>query len=153
LFLAGGIFIAAALLLPVAGGGDSGGPGSVPAEEAQHVFVYGTMKPGHSRYPGIDQYVASTMPETVAGSLFDTGNGYPAAKFGEDGDRIKGYVLRLVPERAAEATEAIADLEGNLFRPITVETESGVAATAYEYIASTENMTRISDGVWDSSLE
>jgi gamma-glutamylcyclotransferase (GGCT)/AIG2-like uncharacterized protein YtfP len=153
LFLAGGIFIAAALLPAVAGGGDRDGHGSVPAEGAQHLFMYGTMKPGHSRYPGIDQFVASTTPNTVVGRLFDTGAGYPAAKFGEDGGRITGYVLRLIPERSAQATEAIADLEGNLFRPVTVETESGVTATAYEYIASTEGMTLISDGIWDTTRE
>ena len=124
-----------------------GGDGAAEGDRSPAYFMYGTAMPGHLRYPAIDQFVASTAPDTVAGRLFDTGAGYPAAKFGGTG-RIRGYVLRIVPDRAAEAAEAIANLEGNLFRPANVETESGVDAVAYEFVGSTEGMTPIGDGTW-----
>jgi gamma-glutamylcyclotransferase (GGCT)/AIG2-like uncharacterized protein YtfP len=129
---------------------DSGAPASpTPAEEATSYFMYGTMMPGHLRYPEIDDFVASTTPDRVAGRLFDSGAGYPAAKFAAGDAEVEGYVLRIRPDRAAEATETIAELEGNLFRPVTVETSGGTTAVAYEYIGSTEDMEELPDGVWD----
>lgn len=132
---------------------DSGAPAPpAPAEEALY-FMYGTMKPGHVRYPAIDDFVASTTPDSVAGRLFDTGAGYPAAKFAAGDAEVEGYVLRIRLDRAAEATETIAELEGNLFRPVTVETRGGTTAVAYEYIGSTEGMEELPDGVWDRARE
>jgi gamma-glutamylcyclotransferase (GGCT)/AIG2-like uncharacterized protein YtfP len=132
---------------------DSGAPApttpSAPAEEGATYFMYGTMKPGHLRYPEIDDFVASTTRDRVAGRLFDTGAGYPAAKFAPGDAEVEGYVLRIRPDRAAEATETIAELEGNLFRPVTVKTRGGTTAVAYEYIGSTEGMEELPDGVWD----
>ena len=125
-----------------------GDGGSAPEREATQYFVYGTMMPGHLRYPNIDQFVSSTTPDTVSGSLFDTGAGYPAAKFDGDG-QVHGFLLVVVPGRAVEAAEVIAELESNLFRPANVETQSGATAIAYEFVGSTDGMTPIPDGVWD----
>lgn len=107
--------------------------------------MYGTMMPGHLRYPAIDDFVASTARDRVAGRLFDN----PAAKFGAGDDEVEGYVLRIVPDRAAKAAETIAELEGNLYRPVTVETRGGTTAVAYEFIGSAEGMEEPPDGVWD----
>ena len=129
---------------------DSGAPApAAPAEEETTYFMYGTMKPGHLRYPAIDDFVASTARDRVAGRLFDTGAGYPAAKFVDGDAEVEGYVVRIRPDRAAEANETIAELEGNQFRPVTVETRGGTRAVAYEYIGSTEGMEELPDGVWD----
>lgn len=119
------------------------------AEQATHYFMYGTMKPGHLRYPSIDQFVASTTDDSVEGILYDTGAGYPAANFRDGGEDIHGHVLRILPDKVSEAAGTIAELEGNLFRPVTVRTKSGITAIAYEYIGPTDGMTRISDGFWN----
>jgi gamma-glutamylcyclotransferase (GGCT)/AIG2-like uncharacterized protein YtfP len=149
----GAIAAVASALIAVVGlfvvNGDNGDDGgSAPEEEATQYFMYGTMMPGHLRYPAIDQFVASTTPDTVSGSLFDTGSGYPAAKF-DGGGQVHGFLLTLAPERAAEATRVIAELEGNFYRPVNVETQSGATAIAYEFVESTDGMTPIPDGVWD----
>ena len=81
--------------------------------------------------------------------MYDTGAGYHAAKFAAGDAEVDGYVLRIRPDRAAEATETIAELEGNMFRPVTVETRGGTTAVAYEYIGSTEGMEELPEGVWD----
>ena len=130
-------------------GSDPGGNDSAAGDEPTHYFMYGTMMPGHLRYPAIDDFVVSTASDSVPGSLYDTGAGYPAAKFGEGDGQIQGVLLEIVPEREVEAATVIADLEGNLFRPVTVETDSGTSAIAYEYIGSTDGMAPIPDGVWD----
>ena len=133
---------------------DDDGGARRTAEQTQAVFVYGTMKPGHRLYPEIDQFVSESAPDSVPGTLFDTGHGYPCAVFDKDSDReIKGFVLRLVPGRAAEANAVIAEIENNLYRPVRVETKSGVRATAYEWAGSTDGLTAIPDGNWDRALE
>lgn len=151
LFMAGALFMAVALMFPQLGGEPDTDAGPRPSQDGRNVFVYGTFKPGESRYAQIDEFVASTRADKVSGSLFDTGRGFPAAKFGTGNGEISGYVLEIVTERSTEALETIADLEGNLFRPVVVETEDGIAATAYEYIPSTDGMARINDGIWDGN--
>jgi len=125
------------------------GGNASPVEEGTHYFMYGTMKPGRLRYPSIDQFVASTTSDTVEGELFDTGAGYPAAKFGSDRGQIRGYVLRILPDRESAAAEIIAEQEGNLFRPVILKTKGGRTVTAYEFIGPTDGMARIPDGDWN----
>ena len=116
--------------------------------------MYGWMMPGHYSYPEIDELVAETTPDAVAGRLFDSGAGYPAAVVDESGkDMISGYVLRFLPERAAEANAIIADTENNLFRPTRVQTASGTSAIAYEWVGATSDLAHLPNGNWDRSLE
>ncbi len=119
------------------------------AQEATHYFMYGTMMPGHLRYPEIDDFVGSTTRDGVAGHLFDSGAGYPAAKFDAGETEVEGYLLRILPGEEAEAARTIAEQEGNLFRPVTVETRGGTEAIAYEWVGSTEGLEELPDGVWD----
>jgi gamma-glutamylcyclotransferase (GGCT)/AIG2-like uncharacterized protein YtfP len=119
------------------------------AQEATHYFMYGTMMPGHLRYPEIDDFVESTTRDRVAGHLFDSGLGYPAATFDAGETEVEGYVLRILPGEEAEAAKTIADQENNLFSPVTVETRGGTEAIAYEWVGSTEGLEELPDGVWD----
>jgi hypothetical protein len=43
------------------------------------LFVYGTLMPGHLRWPLLAGEAASWTPMEVAGVLYDTGSGWPAA--------------------------------------------------------------------------
>jgi gamma-glutamylcyclotransferase (GGCT)/AIG2-like uncharacterized protein YtfP len=122
-------------------------PAPAPTQQHTYLFVYGTTMPGHTRYPLIEQFVARATPDSVEGQLFDTGFGYPAAKFGAGLGTIEGYLLRLRPERVADARRTFTEIEAGLFEPVSVETASGVEATAYEWIRSTDGMEPI-DGMW-----
>jgi hypothetical protein len=51
----------------------------------------------------------------VDGLLYDSGAGYPAAKF-VPGDPIPGYLLTLRPDSAAEFFTQMTQIEAGLFR-------------------------------------
>jgi gamma-glutamylcyclotransferase (GGCT)/AIG2-like uncharacterized protein YtfP len=122
-------------------------PAAAPTTQHTYVFVYGTTMPGHLRHPLIEDFVAETLRATVIGRLYDSGKGYPAAKFGGGQGTVEGYLLRLRPERVAEARRAFTEFEAGLFESVTVTTDAGVSATAYEWIGSVDGLTRL-DGMW-----
>jgi gamma-glutamylcyclotransferase (GGCT)/AIG2-like uncharacterized protein YtfP len=115
-----------------------------------YLFVYGTTMPGHVRYPDIEQFVAEAKRDSVAGRVYDSGSGYPAATFGAGSGTIEGYVLRLRPDRVDEALRTMTDIESGLFHPTTVTTAGGVTATAYEWIDSTEGLAPVT-GMWSGT--
>jgi len=139
--------LVAVIALFVDRSGDTGPAVATPTTSVDtYLFVYGTTMPGHYRYSRIEEYVASTSRDTASGRIFDTGVGYPAAKFGGTGT-IYGYVLKLRPDRASEALREYTEMESGLFHPTTITTSSGVTATAYEYIDSIEGMPAVT-GEW-----
>jgi gamma-glutamylcyclotransferase (GGCT)/AIG2-like uncharacterized protein YtfP len=125
-------------------------PPTTPAASATYLFVYGTTMPGHLRYPDIQHFVAKADRDSVEGELFDSGAGYPAAKFGAGSGIIEGYVLKLRPDRVDEALRTLTALESGLFHPTTVTTAGGVTATAYEWIDSTEGLAPVT-GMWSGT--
>lgn len=130
----------------------SAAPASSPSAEAElqqpAMFVYGSSMPGQSRHDEIEQYVVDVGKDSVDGLLYDSGLGYPMAKF-DPGGEIPGYVLWLDPETADDVFREQTRLESGLFHPVTVRTKKGVTATAYEYIGSTDGFPRIER--WDGS--
>jgi gamma-glutamylcyclotransferase (GGCT)/AIG2-like uncharacterized protein YtfP len=150
--LAGVAGVAVALLaIFVNSGGatdDGAGPPQPTGPEHTYLFVYGTTMPGHLRYEFIQDFVAEATPDRVTGRLYDSGYGYPAARFGGGQGTIEGYLLRLRPDRISEARRTFTELEAGLFEAVPVETTAGVTATAYEWIGATDGLTRIEDGRW-----
>lgn len=126
---------------------DGAEPPPARAEEQTRLFVYGTSMPDHRNYPQIAEFVAEATPARVEGQLWDTGEGYPAAKFGAGLGTIDGFLLRLRPDRASEALRVMTQIESGLFERVTVETESGQTAWAYEWIGSTDGMEPV-EGMW-----
>jgi gamma-glutamylcyclotransferase (GGCT)/AIG2-like uncharacterized protein YtfP len=108
-------------------------PGHAAPDDPRHLFVYGTLQPGESRWVHLERFVTGDgVPATVAGSLYDTGLGYPAARFGTD-DTIVGRVYELVDHAAALAH--LDDVEGavrGLYHRVVVLTHTGTPAWAYE---------------------
>ncbi len=141
--------LVAVIALFIDRGGDAG-PSPAPTSADTYMFVYGTTMPGHLRYSQIEDFVAETSEASVPGRLYDSGNGYPAAKFGGGSGQgsIKGYLLRLRPDRVAEARRAFTAFEAGLFEPVPVTTDSGVNATAFEWIDPIDGMPRL-EGMWD----
>lgn len=141
-----GVLVAIIALLAGAGGI---GPAATPTEDpAEYFFVYGTTMPGHLRYPLIEEFIAAATPDRVTGRLYDSGAGYPAAKFGGGIKMIEGFRLEIRPGREAEARRAFTAMESGLFDPVTIRTEAGFEVTAYEWVDPVDGLEEL-DGRWD----
>jgi gamma-glutamylcyclotransferase (GGCT)/AIG2-like uncharacterized protein YtfP len=115
-----------------------------------HLFVYGTLRPGDVRWPLLAPYVAGDgVADSVDGTLYDTGVGYPAARFGT-GDAIRGLTYELLTDTVSVALELLdveeATVEG-LYRRVLLTTSAGHRAWAYEYGSGLE-LTPIRSGDW-----
>ena len=115
-----------------------------------HLFVYGTLRPGQQRWPFLEPFVVDEGEDcSVAGMLYDTGHGYPAARFGGDGV-IHGRVYPLTLDRLDECLVLLDEVEGavqDLFRRVSITTATGVEAWAYEY-CDDANFREILSGDW-----
>jgi gamma-glutamylcyclotransferase (GGCT)/AIG2-like uncharacterized protein YtfP len=102
----------------------------------QRIFVYGTLRPGDVRWPILAPYVTGDgVPDRVDGRVYDTGRGYPAARFDEDGT-IAGRTYRLRADRLDEALAVLDREEFSVpgeYRRVVVTTAAGTKAWAYEY--------------------
>ena len=114
------------------------------------LFVYGTLLPGEVRWHHLERFVAGDgHADSVGGRLFDTGRGYPAARFGDDG-AIVGHVYPLQLDRLAAALAHLDEVEGavaGLYVRTSVMTHRGVEAFAYAYGEGLE-LTPIASGSW-----
>ena len=108
-----------------------------PEPVTRHLFVYGTLRPGEARWPFLEPFVVGEGGvDGVCGTLFDTGLGYPAARFEVGGAPISGRTYEL---RSGTLDEALAELdrvEGavrGLYERVLVTTTAGVPAWAYQF--------------------
>ncbi len=116
----------------------------------QHLFVYGTLRPGDVRWPLLEPFVDDEgVDDTAAGAVFDTGLDYPAAVFGGSG-RLTGrtYLLRAdTVDEALRVLDLEEDTVAGLYRRVEITTGNGLAAWAYEYGDGLE-LTPIESGDW-----
>jgi gamma-glutamylcyclotransferase (GGCT)/AIG2-like uncharacterized protein YtfP len=115
-----------------------------------HLFVYGTLRPGQQRWPFLEPFVTDEgHDESVVGTLYDTGHGYPAAKFDRSGS-IFGRVYPLKLDRLDEGLKLLDEVEGaviDLFRRVAITTSTGTEAWAYEYCGEPQ-FPEIARGDW-----
>jgi len=114
------------------------------------LFVYGTLMPGRLRWPLIADDVVRQRPCTVAGTLYDTGLGYPALVVGGD-RRVPGWLLGL-SQRAPAVLEHLDAVEGPRYRRTDVTTLDGVRALTYAFVGDSAGFTLL-DGPWDRDDE
>jgi gamma-glutamylcyclotransferase (GGCT)/AIG2-like uncharacterized protein YtfP len=118
-----------------------------------HLFVYGTLQPGDVRWPILEPYVAGNgSADEVAGRVYDTGRGYPAAIFGEHGT-IFGRTYQLREDRIDEALASLDEEESSVpggYRRVVVTTAAGTRAWAYQYGGELE-LAPIVSGNWKLS--
>lgn len=117
------------------------------------LFVYGTLTPGHDAWPRLEPWVVGvTRTDAVAGAMYDTGRGYPAATFTPDaavgGGVVHGTIVTLDPDRAEAALAALDHYEGPEYRRITVQTLGGVETAVYAWIAPLEACRPVPEGRW-----
>ena len=114
-------------------------------------FVYGTQMPGHLRWSVIEPYVAERWQDVVDGRLYDTGRGYPGARFDEPG-RIPGWGLTIEPARVPEAVDLLDEVEGpHLYTRMAVTTGVGRPAWSYRVDLDVAEMTPID--AWSRTAE
>lgn len=114
------------------------------------LFVYGTLRPGDVRWPFLQPWVIDDgVDDSVRGTLFDTGLGYPAALFGSGGT-VRGRTYQLRTDTLQEALRVIDEEEDTvlgLYRRIEIRTTGGRRAWAYGYGSGLE-LTPIPSGDW-----
>ena len=106
--------------------------------------------PGQQRWPLVEPFVLDTESDQVSGRLFDTGLGYPAARFDQVGVVI-GEVFTLDPDRRTAALELLDEVEGavaGLYHRVRLVTASGCRAFGYQYGGGIEQLSAIAGGDW-----
>ncbi len=100
------------------------------------LFVYGTLRQGDVRWRFLEPYVEDHgHPDTARGALYDTGVGYPGARFDEAGTII-GHRYTFKPSLTDRALEVMDEVEGaveGLYYRIRIVTDAGATAWAYQY--------------------
>lgn len=123
-----------------------------PAGGRHHLFVYGTLRPGDVRWHFLAPYAADEgRDDSVAGRLYDTGRGYPAAVFGPSGT-IAGRTYGLRIDRLDEALSVLDAEEDSVaghYHRIAVTTGLGIAAWVYQYGCGLD-LTPIESGDWSA---
>ena len=113
---------------------------STVKEQVNHVFVYGTLRPGDVRWSFLEPYVIDEgWDDSIVGQLFDTGLDYPAALLdhrAEPGGTIFGRTYALLDEsldRCLTVLDAEEDTVGGRYRRVVTTTALGVSVYVYEY--------------------
>ena len=144
--------------------GATGRPGAAAASRRElvtqsphtvrHLFVYGTLQPGESRWHELEAFVRGDgAPTTVAGKLYDTGLDYPAAKFsaGAATDVIRGRVYEFDDAQIDTALARLDIVEGavrGMYQRVTVRTAAGPLAWSYECNDDELLVRHLFDGDW-----
>ena len=133
---------------PAAGAGHAGR--SVTAVRVRHVDA------GAPALAGARAVRDRLARAAVAGAIYDSGNGWPVAAFGVDGDgdvdrHVPGVLVELDPARLAEALVLLDDVEDtatDLLRRVEVTTADGATAWAYHFPHAHDGLQRIDR--WDT---
>ena len=119
------------------------------------LFVYGTLTPVGDAWPVLAGWtIGRPCSDAVAGRLYDTGRGYPAATFDHDrsggADLVHGTVVTLDPSRVEAALAALDRYEAEEYDRIVVRTVGGIEAYAYDWVASLAGCRPVAGGRWRS---
>ncbi|MEZ5183485.1 MAG: gamma-glutamylcyclotransferase [Acidimicrobiales bacterium] len=86
------------------------------AESPDLLFVYGTLMPGHLRWGMLEGCATAWAAASVPGALWDTGHGWPAARFeagaGAGAARVPGWWVRIAPSALEQLLVALDAMEG-----------------------------------------
>lgn len=110
------------------------------------LFVYGTLQPGASHWALLEPFAAGPPRRAeLAGTLYDTGLGYPALRLGSAG-YVRGWVVELTEPADAVLAELDA-YEGAEYRRLLVALADGGECWTYEWIADFAGLRRLA-GPW-----
>lgn len=113
--------------------------------------MYGTLKPGHSRWPILEPHLEPGAPivdDQVEGRLWATPWGWPALTAGSE--TVRGVLVQL---RSGHEDAALAELDAvegvgtGLFERLEVVTRSGANCWVYMWPSSTDGFQHMHE-VW-----
>ena len=116
------------------------------------LFVYGTLMPGRLRWPLVELEVTATREATLAGTLLDTGRGYPALVL-DGGGEVHGWVLELDPARLDGVLAELDRIEGPEYARVTASTADGSPVQTYVFLGDPSGCTSLPDGRWPEGTE
>ena len=115
------------------------------------LFVYGTLKPGQSRWPALAPFVDPLEPVVAAeveGQLWATPWGWPALTRGTG--PVRGVLVTLRPDGLEDALARLDEIEGvdtGLFERVATTTCAGTSCLMYLWPKDTEGFTLL-EGEW-----
>ena len=115
------------------------------------LFVYGTLKPGQSRWPALAPFVDPLEPPVAAeveGELWATPWGWPALMPGTGS--VRGVLVALHLDRVKEALARLDEIEGvdtGLFERVATKTRGGTVCSMYVWPRDTDGFTLLG-GEW-----
>jgi gamma-glutamylcyclotransferase (GGCT)/AIG2-like uncharacterized protein YtfP len=114
------------------------------------LFVYGTLLPTEHAWPVLARWATGEpVDDAVAGALYDTGRGYPAATFGGPGSGlVHGAVVTLDRNRAGAALAALDRYEASEYERVVVRTVTGIDVVTYAWVAPLAGCAPIPSGRW-----
>lgn len=120
------------------------------------LFVYGTLQPGHLRWPFLAPFALDHRAAAAPGRLYDSGCGWPVALFEAGEALIPGTVADLDPTQVGLTLRILDEVEAtatNVLHRTVITTLQRERAWAYECRerATVSDMTQIAR--WDSSDE
>ncbi len=122
-----------------------------PATLVDGLFVYGSLRTGHSARALIDPYVREWTPATVRGSMYAFSGGYPGVVLGRDRGIVMGELLTL--RDLSTSLPLLDEYEGSGYERVQVQCEhvSG-SAWAWIYVLSDPRVaalgTLVPSGEW-----
>ena len=108
------------------------------ATVSEHLFVYGSLKPGHENAHLLEAIGGTWQAATVVGVMRQTGwgagMGYPALTLEATGDTVHGFVF--TSERLADSWKMLDEFEGDDYERVaaSVRLDDGRRITAYVYV-------------------
>jgi gamma-glutamylcyclotransferase (GGCT)/AIG2-like uncharacterized protein YtfP len=130
---------------------EQAGPDPAPAERPAALFVYGTLMPGHLRWPMLAPSAVGRRPAAARGRLYDSGRGWPIARLvdgpGHDGDDVvPGWVIDLDAGAMDDLLIVLDEMEGvdqGLYDRVVIDLVDGGTAWAYSSESSVDGLPRI----------
>jgi gamma-glutamylcyclotransferase (GGCT)/AIG2-like uncharacterized protein YtfP len=112
------------------------------------VFLYGTLMPGESRWHLVEPFVTDHCPAVVRGRLYDTGRGFPAARFDQAG-QVEGVLATITPGHESQLLAALRAIGGGLYRIVRVTTDHQFEAIAQQWRGDTDGLSPL-HGPWSA---
>lgn len=114
-----------------------------PDEWPNHLFVYGTLRPGARAWHRLRPHVVGEpVAARAVGALYDTGRGYPA--FCRGSGEVPGWTVTL--RSPVSALAALDDYEGPEYRRVRVVDSAGRLCWVYLWVTSIVGMRALSAG-------
>jgi gamma-glutamylcyclotransferase (GGCT)/AIG2-like uncharacterized protein YtfP len=115
------------------------------------LFVYGTLMPGHLRWPMLAPHAVGHRPAAARGRIYDSGQGWPVARLvdrtgHDEDDLVPGWVVDLDGGAVDDLLVELDEMEGvdrGLYDRVVVDLVDGGTAWAYSCGTPVDELPRI----------